>query len=100
MAQWCDYSGSSAQGRGGITLIPDPRNFRPCWWHTRDYGLMVANPFGRAAMRQGSPSRVTVERGEPFRMRFAIVLHDGDDYDPAERFDEVMKWFEAQDTSP
>jgi hypothetical protein len=35
-----------------LTLMTDPANFRPAWWHNRDYGLMVANPFGQEAMNQ------------------------------------------------
>jgi hypothetical protein len=74
-AAWCDYSGVVDGRPAGITLIPHPDNFRPSWWHNRDYGVFVANPFGRAAMKQGEPSRVTVRRGEPFRLRFTAVLH-------------------------
>jgi hypothetical protein len=76
-AEWCDYSGSVERQPVGITLIADPANFRPSWWHNRDYGLMVANPFGRAAMKQGANSAVTVKRGETFRLRFGAVVHSG-----------------------
>lgn len=82
-AKWCDYSGGSGERRSGITLIPDTANFRECWWHNRDYGLSVANPFGRAALRQGERSQVVVRPGEPFRLRFTAVIHEGSGYDPA-----------------
>ena len=59
----------------GITLMADPANFRPSWWHNRDYGVLVANPFGREAMKQGAKSIVTVKRGESFRLRFGAWLH-------------------------
>lgn len=72
---WCDYSGIIGSERVGVTLMPDPRNFRPSWWHNRDYGLMVANPFGRNALKQGEASRVKVEQGETFRLRFGVLLH-------------------------
>jgi hypothetical protein len=68
--------------RVGITLKADPANFRASWWHNRDYGLIVANPFGRAAMKQGGPSSVSVKRGESFRLRFAAAIHAGDSFDP------------------
>jgi hypothetical protein len=74
-AEWCDYSGSVNGQRVGITLKADPANFRPSWWHNRDYGLMVANPFGRKAMNQGEPSRVVVKKGERLRLRFGALLH-------------------------
>jgi hypothetical protein len=82
-AEWCDYSGSADGKRIGITLLSDSRNFRPSWWHNRDYGVFVANPFGRAAMRQGGKSAVTVKRGDTFRLRFGAVIHTGSDFDPA-----------------
>jgi hypothetical protein len=82
-AGWCDYSGTIDGRRIGITLLSDPNNFRPSWWHNRDYGVFVANPFGRAAMKQGDKSAVTVKRGEDFRLRFGAVMHAGDGYDAA-----------------
>jgi hypothetical protein len=72
---WCDYSGSVNGQRVGITLMADPANFRPSWFHNRDYGLMVANPFGRKSMNQGEPSRVVVKSGERLRLRFGVLLH-------------------------
>jgi hypothetical protein len=72
---WCDYSGVIAGQRAGLTLMPDPANFRPSWFHNRDYGLMVANPFGRKAMKRGEASQVTVSKGETFRLRFGVLLH-------------------------
>lgn len=72
---WCDYSGIIGDRRVGAALMPDPANFRPSWFHNRDYGLMVANPFGRSAMKQGELSRVEVKKGEKLRLRFGILLH-------------------------
>jgi putative membrane-bound dehydrogenase-like protein len=74
-AEWCDYSGTINGSRAGIKVIPDPANFRPSWWHNRDYGLFVANPFGRAAMMQGEPSRVEVKKGGTHRLGFTVVLY-------------------------
>jgi hypothetical protein len=74
-ALWCDYSGPLADQFAGITIMPDPDNFRPCWWHTRNYGFMAANPFGRAAFKAGPVSKVTVKQGESFRLSYGILLH-------------------------
>jgi putative heme-binding domain-containing protein len=74
-AEWCDYSGTLDGIRAGIKVIPDPANFRPSWWHNRDYGVFVANPFGRQAMKQGETSRVEVKRGETHRIKFTVILH-------------------------
>lgn len=76
-ADWCDYSGSHQQRWSGITLMPHPGNFRPSWFHARDYGLLVANPFGRRAFTKGERSRIVVNKGESFRLRFGVLLHDG-----------------------
>jgi hypothetical protein len=74
-AAWCDYSGSVNGRRVGICLMPDPANFRPSWYHARDYGLLVANPFGRQALTGGEKSRVVVKPGERLRLRFGVLLH-------------------------
>lgn len=73
-ADWCDYAGE----RGGIMLMPDPGNFRQSWFHARDYGLLVANPFGRRAFTGGEPSHVVVENGKTLKFRFGVLVHDGD----------------------
>ena len=85
VAAWCDYSGTVDGVRKGIQLVADPSNFRPSWWHNRDYGVFVANPFGREAMKQGSKSRVVVPRGEAFTLRFGAVLHAACDAPPETR---------------
>lgn len=72
---WCDYSGRIGNRMVGITLMPDPANFRPSWFHNRAYGLMTANPFGRKSMNQGEVSAVRVAKGESLRLRFGVLLH-------------------------
>ena len=74
-ASWCDYSGPLQDAFAGVTIMPHPDNFRPCWWHTRNYGFMTANPFGRAAFRAGPPSKITVKKGQPFHLSYGILLH-------------------------
>lgn len=82
-AAWCDYAGNVSGRHVGITLLPFPDNFRVSWWHNRDYGVFVANPFGRAAMGQGEASRVEVPPETPLVLRFAAVIHEGDRYNAA-----------------
>jgi len=74
-AAWCDYSGTIDGRHLGITLMPNAGNFRPCWYHARDYGFVAANPFGRKALTKGEPSEVVVKKGESFRIRFGVLLH-------------------------
>ncbi|MCC7374557.1 MAG: PmoA family protein [Verrucomicrobiales bacterium] len=82
-ADWCDYSGTVDSVPAGLLLMASPANFRGSWWHNRDYGVFVANPFGRAAMEQGDPSAVRVRRGERFKLRFGVVIHAGRGFEPA-----------------
>lgn len=79
-AEWCDYSGTLDGKHVGLTVMCHPENFRPSWYHARDYGFLTANPFGRAAFRQGEPSKVVVAPGETLRLRYGILVHceDGD----------------------
>ena len=45
---WCDYSGPLDGKVVGLAILDDPANPHPACWHSRGYGLMAANPFGRA----------------------------------------------------
>ncbi len=74
-ADWCDYGGILDGRRIGVTLMTDPGNFRRSWYHARDYGALVANPFGRKALGQGELSRIVVEPGKPLRLRYGVLLH-------------------------
>jgi hypothetical protein len=73
-ADWCDYRGAGV----GVALMPDPGNFRRAWFHARDYGLLVANPFGRRAFTKGEEGKVVVRKGETFRLRFGVLVHSGE----------------------
>jgi len=82
-AAWCDYSGVLSNRLVGITVMSDPKNFRPSWFHSRDYGLIVANPFGQKAFtKSGDPSSVTVKRGDTFTVHFAAFIHSSPTNEP------------------
>jgi hypothetical protein len=91
-AKWCDYSGPGPQS-GGIMLMASDQNFRESWWHNRDYGVFVANPFGREAMKQGLRSAVTVAKGESLKITFGALIHDGRDHDPTSEYERFQKSF-------
>ena len=74
-ASWCDYFGVIDGQLVGITIFCHPDNFRPSWFHARDYGLLLANLFGRKAFDQGEPSQITVPPGEQFRLRYGVFVH-------------------------
>jgi hypothetical protein len=73
-ADWCDYSGAVDGRRVGVMLVNDPAAERKPWFHSRDYGLLVANPSGP---RAGAPERLPLESAKPLRLRFAVLVHDG-----------------------
>lgn len=77
VARWCDYSGRLDDEPVGITLMSHPENFRASWHHARDYGLIVANPFGRNAMKKGPMSQIKIEPEGSLRLRFAVWIHAG-----------------------
>lgn len=82
-AAWCDYSGVLSNRLVGITVLTSPHNFRPSWMHSRDYGLIVANPFGQKAFtKTGDPSSVSVKKGETFSLCFAAFLHSSPTNEP------------------
>lgn len=78
-AAWCDYSGVINGKHVGVMIVPDPANPQPSWWHNRDYGVFVSNPFGRQAMKQGGPSRIEVKKGDTYRLNHTIILHASPD---------------------
>jgi hypothetical protein len=83
-AEWCDYAGESDDQRVGIAILCHPHNFRPSRFHARDYGLLVANPFGRAAFHEGEPSRVVVRPSESLRLRYGVLVHSSPSNQPAD----------------
>jgi len=74
-AAWCDYGGVADGMRIGICLMPHPENFRPSWFHARDYGLLLANPFGRNAFTGAAKSAVKVRQGQTFVLRFGVLVY-------------------------
>jgi hypothetical protein len=74
-ADWWDYSGTLDGKHAGITIFCHPDNFRPSWFHARDYGLLAANPFARHAFRKGDVSKVVVKPGESLRLRYGVFIH-------------------------
>ncbi len=82
ISAWCDYSGPVDGETAGIAIFAAPDNPLPSCWHSRAYGLMAANPFGR--VRSGFPDmkdkkeRVRLAKGEHMILRYGIFVHLGD----------------------
>ena len=49
--------------------------FRRSWFHARDYGLLVANAFGRNAITKSEKSKITIAKEETFRLRFGMLIY-------------------------
>ena len=64
------FGGSMAGENVGMTIFCHPENFRPSWFHARDYGILEANPFGRQAFGKGEKTG-RVQPGE--KMRFVTA---------------------------
>jgi hypothetical protein len=81
IAAWNDYSGTIDGKQAGIAVFSHPDN-PPAAWHTRAYGLMAANPFGRE--KSGFPSQkgktdlVRIEKGKALTLRYGVYAHTGD----------------------
>jgi len=82
LADWHDYSGTVGGKRAGIAIFDHPKNPSRAAWHTRAYGLMAANPFGRAKSGfpdlKGNTDLVKIDKGKNLTFKYAIFVHDGD----------------------
>ena len=79
-ADWHDYSGTVDGKPVGIAVFDHPNNPRASW-HTRAYGLMAANPFGRGGSfpsQKGKTDLVRIEKGGELKLRYAVYAHTGD----------------------
>ena len=78
---WCDYSGPLDGKVVGLAILSDPKNPQANW-HSRGYGLMAANPFGRdksgfPAMK-GNTTLLSIPKGDHLKLRYGLLLHSGD----------------------
>jgi hypothetical protein len=82
LSAWCDYSGVIDGKTAGLAVLADPANPYPSCWHSRGYGLMAANPFGRAKSgfpdMKGRTDLVKLAKGEHLKLRYGLLLHPGD----------------------
>ena len=78
---WVDYSGTIEGESLGMAIFDHPKNPRhPTYWHSRNYGLFAANPFGlhdflRDKTKDGS---LELKVGEKVHFRYRVLIHPGD----------------------
>ncbi len=82
VSAWCDYSGPLNGKMVGLAILSDPKNPYPACWHSRGYGLMAANPFGRAKsgfpQMKGKSELVKLTVGDHLKLRYGLLIHLGD----------------------
>ena len=89
---WWDYLGDvkakTEETRSvGVLLMSGPGN-PPTWSHSRDYGVLVANPFP-VDIPENRGQRVEVEGKVGLRLRFGVLVHDHgrrEDFDAAKAY--------------
>lgn len=77
-ADWHDYSGTVGGKTVGIAVFDDSKNAPRAAWHTRAYGLMAANPFGRNAFPSTKGELKKMAKGEHLKLRYGLYIHAGD----------------------
>ena len=83
--EWINYSGEIDGKLVGLLVVPHPDNPRTSWSHSRDYGALVSNPFPKQPKERREPYvTTTVKKGERFRLRYSVLIHevDASDFDP------------------
>jgi hypothetical protein len=82
LSDWNDYSGTVDGKAVGVAVFDHPQNPVRAAWHTRAYGLLAANPFGRAKSGfpalKGNTELVKLEKGKSLTLRYAVYAHTGD----------------------
>jgi hypothetical protein len=80
-AEWMDYYGPVDGETLGIAILNHPSSYGfPTHWHTREYGLFAANPFGLKMFDNNNPSgEYTLKKGETLNFRYRVIFHQGDE---------------------
>lgn len=74
-ADWWDYYGANGNRQVGLLLMSDPANGE-VWSHSRDYGLLVANPFA-VDRPENRDKRTVIAAGKSFRLQYGVLVHEG-----------------------
>jgi hypothetical protein len=81
-ADWNDYSGTADGQTAGVAIFDHPQNKPRADWHTRAYGLMAANPFGRSKSgfpsQKGKENLARIDKGGSLKLKYALYIHNGD----------------------
>lgn len=90
--KWWDYFGPLGGKNAGVQIMSGPGN-PPVWSHSRDYGVLVANPLP-VDREENRDKKITVKPGEQFRLRFGIQIHEHEkrgQFDPAASYQRYLR---------
>ncbi|MEM7009842.1 MAG: PVC-type heme-binding CxxCH protein [Verrucomicrobiota bacterium] len=92
--EWVSYSGETGGKQVGLLVVPHPGNLSSCWAHSRDYGVLVSNPFPKQPKERREPYVTTkVKKGERYRLRYTVLIHEVDaaSFDPAKLAEQLQQ---------
>ena len=75
-AAWAAYSRDVAGRIQGVAIFPSASNPNPTWWHSRDYGVIVANGSGKRALPGSADGKLVLKPGDALRLRYDMLLFD------------------------
>jgi putative heme-binding domain-containing protein len=75
-AAWAAYSREIGGRIKGVAIFPSASNPNPTWWHSRDYGVIVANGFGKRALPASPDGKLVVKSGDSLKLRYDVLLFD------------------------
>jgi putative membrane-bound dehydrogenase-like protein len=75
-AEWANYAREFEGRSRGVAIFPSASNPVPTWWHSRDYGVIVANGFGAKVLPANAGGKLKIKSGEALRLRFGVLFYD------------------------
>jgi putative membrane-bound dehydrogenase-like protein len=75
-AAWAAYSRERDGRLQGVAIFPASSNPTRTWWHSRDYGAIVANGFGARVLPASATGKLVVKRGDVLKLRYDVMLFD------------------------
>jgi hypothetical protein len=73
---WAAYSREIGGRIQGVAIFPAAINPNPTWWHSRDYGVIVANGFGKRVLPASADGKLVVKSGDSLKLRYDVLIFD------------------------
>ena len=81
-ARWWDYSGTIHDRHVGMQIMSGMSD-RQVWSHSRDYGVLVANPLP-VDIKANRSLKTPVKPDEAFVLEYGVQVHESDTANPAD----------------